>query len=480
MFIDKVTIKLASGRGGHGATGFRQEKFVAHGGPDGGDGGKGGSVWLEASNDLSTLLDFKYRSEYRADDGCRGGRNNRSGAGGDDLVIKVPLGTVVKDPNAGLIIADLTKEGQRQLVAEGGRGGRGNARFKSNKVRVPTFSEPGEAGVARELELELKMIADVGIIGFPNAGKSTLISKVSASKAKVADYAFTTIMPNLGVVRKESGDAYVMADIPGLIEGASEGQGLGHEFLRHVERTRLLIHMVDVWGLMGSNLDEFQHKNFENPLHNFIQVNYELYNYSPELAKRKQIVVLNKIEGYPEDELAKLVKEFEEHTGVIRHCEEECNDDAAIQKTQDWIASPVARNDGDNTFLGIFTISAVTGEGLTELKKFIDTVLDEIPALEQEVSVDHDYIATDHDDSEFKIVKQDQGDKSTKYLVHCGKLERHMKLINLRDADSLHHLFRISKGIGVIDAIKRLGAQEGDTLNIDGVDFEVNDALLIV
>ncbi|MDA0771653.1 MAG: GTPase ObgE [Cyanobacteria bacterium] len=448
MFIDKVTIKLASGRGGHGASSFRQEKFVANGGPDGGDGGRGASIWLEATHDLSTLLDFKFKAIYKADNGKRGGRSNKTGPSGEDYIIKVPLGTVVKDPNAELIIGDLTYEGQRLLVAEGGRGGRGNTKFKSNKTKVPNFSEPGEAGIERELELELKMIADVGIIGFPNAGKSTLISKVSSSKAKIADYAFTTIMPNLGVVRKESGDAYVMADIPGLIEGASEGHGLGHEFLRHVERTRLLIHMVDVWGLMGSNLDEFQHKNFENPLHNFIQVNYELYNYSPELAKRKQIVVLNKIEGYPEDELAKVVKDFEEQMDP-------------------------------DVCLKLFTVSAFTGQGLTELRRYIEQALEEIPKETKEVLIDYDPIATDHDDSNFQIIKQDQSDKTVKWLVHCGKLERHMKLVNLKEPDSLYHIFRVTKGLGVIDAIKSKGAKDGDSLNIDGVDFEVNDALLI-
>jgi GTPase len=459
VFLDKVSIKIASGRGGNGAKTFRQEKFVACGGPDGGDGGKGGDVYLLASTDLSTLLDFKYKSFFKAEDGDRGGRANCSGKSGDDLVIKVPLGTVVRDINAELTIADLRKDGDKVLIAQGGRGGRGNARFKSNTLRVPNFSEPGEAAIERQLELELKMIADVGIIGFPNAGKSTFISKLSAAKPKIADYAFTTITPNLGVVKKQSGDSYVMADIPGLIEGASEGKGLGHQFLKHIERTKVLIHMIDVWGLMASNIDEFSAKAHEDPLNNFIQLNYELAYYSPKLKDRKQIIVLNKIEGYPRDELNKLVQRFEEYTGL------------ELSSFQDI--------DSDSNFIALFTISAVTGEGINELRQYIDLALDKLESPFEEIELDEDTIATNHDDSNFSIIKQDQSDGSIKWQVSCGKLERLMKITDITDLDSLQHLFYTTKAIGIIEEIKSRGAEEGDLLNIDGVDFEVTDAVLL-
>lgn len=462
MFIDKVKVKIASGRGGNGAKTFRQEKFVAFGGPDGGDGGRGGSVILEATLDMSTLLDFRYQSIFQADDGKRGGKKDMSGKSGEDLIVKVPIGTVVKDIRENLIIGDLVQDGQRLLVAKGGRGGRGNARLKTNRNKAPSYCEPGEPPVERELELELKMIADVGLIGFPNAGKSTLISKVSAAKPKIADYAFTTITPNLGVVSKENGDAYVMADIPGLIEGASDGVGLGYQFLRHVERTRLLIHMVDVWGLMGSNIDQYQQQAYEDPLHNFIQVNYELDKYSKELSTRKQIVVLNKIEGYPESELEILAKRFKDQIGL------DVND-----------TSPIA--DGalpKSNFVGLFAVSAVTGEGLPELRRYIEKVLALIPKEITVVEVDEDPFAEANDDSSFTVIKEQNADGKFNWMVSCGKLERLMRVTDLEEIDSLTHLFHMTKALGVIDEIKDLGAAPGDMLNIDGVDFEINEAVL--
>ncbi len=462
MFLDQVKIKIASGRGGHGACTFRQEKFVAHGGPDGGDGGKGGSVYLLASEDLNTLLDFKYKSFFKANDGEKGAKKNRTGASGEDIVIKVPVGTIVRDVENELVIADLKDNEQKVLVADGGRGGRGNARFKSNKTRVPGFSEPGEPAIERELELELKLIADIGIIGYPNAGKSTFISKISAAKPKIADYAFTTIVPNLGVVRKEYGDSYTVADIPGLIEGASSGYGLGFQFLRHVERTRLLVHMVDVWGMMGTNIKDHEIKNSEDPLNNFIQVNYELFNYSEKLARKKQIIVLNKIEAYPEEELANLVKKFEDYTGLA------LNDFS-------WLDS--FNNDQD--MIGLFTISAVSGDGLAKLKNFIEKSLDLVPREDHEVELDEDTIASDHDDSAFSINKEIQEDGLIAWQISCGKLERVMKLVDIRDLEALNYLFKVTKGLGVIEALKASGAVEGDLINIDGVDFEITDAVLL-
>lgn len=475
MFIDKIKIKISSGQGGNGASTFRQEKFVAFGGPDGGDGGRGGSIFLEACQDMSTLLDFQYKSYFKADNGENGSRKNMFGRGGKDITIKVPVGTVIKDPQNQTIIGDLTRNGQRLLVAEGGRGGRGNARFKSNKMRVPSFSEPGEPAIERELELELKLIADVGIIGFPNAGKSTLISKLSSAKPKIADYAFTTLVPNLGVVRKRDGNSFVLADIPGLIEGASQGEGLGFQFLRHIERTRLLIHMVDVWGFMGSNVDSIKAKSCENPFSNFTQVNYELFNYSNELSKKKQIVVLNKIEGYPDAELINLIKCFEDSLGLRV---------GSFQEIENNCLST-------SSFLGLFAISTLSQEGVDSnyqripnglqiFQSFLESALDLLPREEEEIIIDEDPFATDHDDTAFDIIKEDQSDKTVKWIINCGKIERIMKLTKLDDLESLNYLFRNLKGLGIINAVKAKGAKEGDSLNLDGVDFELTEAVLML
>jgi GTPase len=473
MFIDKAKIKVQSGRGGKGACTFRQEKFVAHGGPDGGDGGRGGSIYLIADNDMSTLLDFQHRSIYKADDGSRGHRQNQTGRSADDVYIKVPVGTLVRDIERDLLIADLKRAGDKVLVAEGGRGGKGNAKFKTNTIRVPNFSEPGDPSIHRELELELKLIADVGIIGFPNAGKSTLISKVSAARPKVANYAFTTIVPNLGVVKKQHGDSFVMADIPGIIEGAGEGKGLGFDFLRHVERTKILIHVVDVWGLEGTNVEEHEMKMHADPLQNFIQVNYELFRYSPELAKKKQVIVLNKIEAYPDEDLEPIIAKFEEHTGL---------------KLADQ--SFLENGDEEDQYLGLFAISAVTGEGIKAdrtrypdgvetVKLFTEKIIDMVQFEEKDIELDEDYVATDHDDSDFTIEKVQNSPEEIVWMIHCGKLERIMKITDLRDLDSLQHLFYVVKSMGVVDQLKLKGAKEGDAMNIDGVDFEITDAVLI-
>ena len=450
MLIDKVTIKILSGRGGNGATTFRREKFIAHGGPDGGDGGRGGSIYLEASDELNTLLDFRYESIYKAQDGDKGAKKNCNGRMGKDLVIKVPCGTIVSDEAEGIVIADMTELGQKVLVAEGGRGGKGNAKFKTNKNRVPTYCEPGEPGIDRELTLELKLIADVGIIGYPNAGKSTLISKISAAKPKIADYAFTTIEPNLGMVQRQDGRAYAVADIPGLIDGASDGVGLGHDFLRHIERTRLLVHVVDAWGLTATNND---FPDNQDPIQNYIKLNLELEKYSEKLAKKPQILVLNKIEGFPEEDLNTLVENFK----TLLESRE--RDDSILQiKT-----------------LGFFQISAFTGEGTGELKDFIGDELDKLPIEENFVEVEPDPLASDHDDSFYQVDRE----RPDYWRVHCGKLERIMRITDLRERGSLAHLFRVAKDMGIFAELKRGGAEPGHTLNIDGVEFELDEATLV-
>ena len=338
QFLDKTKIKIISGKGGNGMVAWRREKYVDKGGPAGGDGGRGGDVYLVATENMSTLMDFKFKSVFRAENGENGGIKNMHGRCAKDLFIHVPVGTVVKDIKTGNIIADLVHDRQTVLVAKGGRGGRGNARFATAQKRAPQFCEPGEPSIERELELELKLIADVGLLGMPNAGKSTLISRISSAKPKIADYPFTTLVPNLGVVRKRSGDGYVVADIPGLIEGASEGVGLGHDFLRHVERCRFLVHIVDVTA--------------ENPLENFEIINNELALHSQKLADLYQIIALNKIDAIDDVRKAELKQQFSEYS-----------DD-------------------------VFMISAVTGENVDKLVDFMSIKVDEIEKPVSEIVVE--------------------------------------------------------------------------------------------
>lgn len=297
-FIDEVKIKVVAGKGGNGCVSFRREKYVPRGGPDGGDGGHGGSVVLEATERKQSLLDFRYRNVFAASSGKSGEGQNRNGRGGEDVVLEIPVGTVVKDPESGAIMADLAVSGQRWTAAAGGRGGKGNAHFTSSTLRTPRFAQEGEAGEERELKLELKLIADVGLVGLPNAGKSTLISAVSAARPKIADYPFTTLVPHLGVVQYDDAPPFVMADVPGLIEGAHTGAGLGYRFLRHIERTRLLVHMIDVSQV-----------NLEDPLLPFRQIEHELASYSTEIAAKPRIIVLHKTDLVEEKTLLDKVAE---------------------------------------------------------------------------------------------------------------------------------------------------------------------------
>ena len=301
-FVDKAKIHVKAGDGGNGCVAWRREKFVPLGGPAGGNGGKGGDVILKADSRLQTLMDFKYKIHFKAERGQHGSGSNKHGKAGEDLIIKVPVGTVVKDAETGEVIADLTKEGQEVVVAKGGKGGKGNAAFKTSTNQAPDYAEEGEKGEEKWIELELKLLADVGIIGFPNAGKSTLISVLSNARPKIADYPFTTLSPVLGVVKLDIGKSLVLADIPGLIEGASQGAGLGHEFLRHIERTKFLLHVIDI--------SDFRERE---PLEAFEIINKEMEQYSPELTKKPQIVVGNKIDILSDkEEINRLKKAFEE------------------------------------------------------------------------------------------------------------------------------------------------------------------------
>lgn len=417
MFLDKSKIKILSGRGGNGMVAWRREKYVDKGGPAGGDGGNGGDVYFIANENMSTLMDFRYQSVFKAEAGVNGRNKSQHGKCGKDLYIKVPIGTMIRDLKTGNIIADLTHHDDTVLVAKGGRGGRGNARFATSQKRAPQFCEPGEPPIERDLELELKLIADVGLLGMPNAGKSTFISVISSAKPKIANYPFTTLIPHLGVVTKPSGDGFVVADIPGLIEGASEGVGLGHEFLRHVERCRFLVHIVDL--------------TLENPMENYNKINLELKKHSQRLADLYQIVALNKIDILEEEEKEKYLKEFKS-----------------------------VSND-------VFLISAATGENVSELKHFMAQKVDEIPKPDFEIELHEDLGAYDNDDSSFEIIKPD---KNT-FVVFGGKIKRLAQVTDSRNIEQVVRLQNILTSMGVFSELKKLGIKNGDTIIVEHLEF---------
>lgn len=420
-FLDKAKIKILSGCGGNGMVAWRREKYVDKGGPAGGDGGNGGDIYFIANENMSTLMDFKHKSIFKAEGGVNGRTKSQHGRCGKDLYIKVPIGTMIKDLKTGNYIGDLVKDGDTMLVAKGGRGGRGNARFATSQKRAPQFCEPGEPSIERDLELELKLIADVGLLGMPNAGKSTFISVISSAKPKIADYAFTTLIPNLGVVQKPSGDGFVVADIPGLIEGASEGVGLGHEFLRHVERCRFLVHIVDLTQ--------------SNPMENYKKINMELQKHSDRLANLYQIVALNKIDSIEKEYVEEYLIEFKQ------------------------VASDV------------FAISAVTGENVEELKNFIAQKVDEIPKPTFEVDIKEDLDAYNNDDSSFEIAKID---KDT-YAVYGGKIKRLAGVTDARNLEQILRLQNILISMGVFDELKKLGMKDGNTVIVEHLEFTHHD-----
>lgn len=420
-FIDKAKIKVISGHGGNGVVAWRREKFVDKGGPAGGDGGRGGDIYLVADEGLSTLLDFKYKSVFKAQSGENGRIKNQYGKGGADLKIKVPAGTVVRDLKTDKIIADLIHDGQEVIIAKGGRGGRGNAKFCTPQKRAPQYCEPGEPGIERELALELKLIADVGLLGMPNAGKSTFISAISSARPKIADYPFTTLVPNLGVVRKPTGDGYVVADIPGLIEGASEGVGLGHDFLRHVERCRFLVHIVDLTQ--------------ENPMENYDKINDELAKYSDRLANLYQIVALNKIDAIDEETRENYYKQFKE------------------------VADDV------------FLISAATHENVDKLTYFMAQKVDEIEKPVSDVVVEEDTGAYDNDDSSFEVIKV----AKDAFIIMGGKLKRLASVTDDRNRQQILRLQNVMQGMGVFVELRKQGIKDGDTVVVGHLEFEFYD-----
>lgn len=423
MVIDYVKITVKAGDGGNGAMTFRREKYVANGGPDGGDGGRGGSVYFKVDNNTSTLLDFKYKKEFYAEDGKNGEGSRCTGKSGKDLYILVPKGTIIKDIEKDQIIADLSEDGQTFLVAKGGRGGRGNQHFATPTRQVPNFAETGQKGAKKNLELELKMIADVGLIGFPNVGKSTLISVVSSAKPKIANYHFTTLEPALGVVKTKSGKSFVMADIPGIIEGASDGVGLGIEFLKHVERTRLLLHVIDVTGSEG-----------RIPTEDFNRINQELKKYSKKLAGKTQIVVANKMDSLQD-------------VSLLDHLKELC----------------------DKNNLKLFEISAATNNGIEELIEYVAAKLDEIPK-EEVVQVVDEYDVSDTQDQEIVINKE-----GNTFFVSGGPIERLMSKVNVFDIESRQYMQKVLNNLGVMERLRDEGLKTGDTIDIIGYQLEYEE-----
>ena len=422
MFIDYVKITAKSGNGGNGAITFRREKYVAAGGPDGGDGGRGGSVYFTVDPDMNTLLDFRFKRKFNAEDGKNGEGGHRFGKSGEDLYIKVPAGTIVKDAETGKVVVDLSEKGQTELILPGGRGGKGNAHFATSTRQAPRFARDGEKGIEKEFILELKLLADVGLLGFPNVGKSTFISKVTSAKPKIADYHFTTLVPNLGVVKGEFGDSFVIADIPGIIEGASEGTGLGLQFLRHIERTRLLLHFLDVSGSEG-----------RNPVEDFNIINEELKKYSEKLSTRKQVIVANKIDVMQDDslyqEVEKMAKEKE---------------------------------------IEIFKISAATGEGVKELIAAISKLLKELPKEETIEASDERVVYTLKDDKEEFEVEVIDGE----YIVSGPAVERLMGRVNIQDNESMHYFQKQLASLGIEAKLKEKGIKEGDSVKILEWEFE--------
>ncbi len=422
MFKDSAKINVKAGNGGNGCVSFHREKYVAAGGPDGGDGGKGGDVIFEVDEGLNTLIDFKYKKNFKAQSGEDGGTSNCSGKNGMDLIIKVPMGTIIKDELTGVVLVDMIKQGQKCVIAKGGKGGRGNQHFATPTRQIPNFAKSGDIGEEYSLILEMKVIADVGLIGFPNVGKSTMLSMVSAAKPKIANYHFTTLVPNLGVVKIEQGKSFVIADIPGLIEGASEGVGLGHEFLRHVERTKLLVHVVDVSEIEGRNAIE-----------DFETINKELLRYNELLASRPQIVAANKMD---------------------------------IPGTEEKYASFKAEM--ENRGYKVFGISAATNKGLKELMYYVSNALSTLPdtILIDENKVE-EVVYTAKDEKPFEIHIADGV-----YVVEGNWLRKVLGSTNITNFESLQYFQRALKKKGVISALEEMGIKEGDTVRIYDTEFD--------
>ncbi len=421
MFVDIAKIHLKAGNGGNGAATFHREKYVAAGGPDGGDGGKGGSIIFVADDNLSTLADFRYKRKYAAEDGEKGGAGRCTGKSAKNLIISVPKGTLIKDAESGAVIADIS-DNEPTVIAKGGNGGWGNSHFATATRQIPRYANAGQKGEELDVVLELKLLADVGLIGFPNVGKSTLVSVVSEAKPKIANYHFTTLTPVLGVVRIDEGASFVMADIPGLIEGAGEGVGLGHEFLRHVERCRLLLHVIDISGSEG-----------RDPIEDFEKINRELAVFSEELTARPQIIVGNKCDLASEEDVARIEKHF---------------------------------TDAGYAF---FPVMAAIAEGTAELINHTASVLATLPPIKRyEPEIAREVITMDRPKQSFRIEKR--GD--IYYIEDADWVDDIMNKVDPNDYESLQYFERAMRSSGIIKALEKAGIQEGDTVSVCGVEFD--------
>lgn len=427
MFADRAKIYVRSGKGGDGHVSFRREKYVPNGGPDGGDGGKGGDVIFVVDEGLNTLTDFRHIRKYKAQDGEQGGKRNCRGKDGEDIIIKVPAGTVIKEAQSGKVIADMSGENTRQVLLKGGRGGNGNQHYATSTMQAPKYAQPGQPAQELELALELKVIADVGLVGFPNVGKSTFLSRVTNARPKIANYHFTTLNPNLGVVDLDGAKGFVIADIPGLIEGASEGVGLGHEFLRHIERTKVIIHIVDAASTEG-----------RDPVADIYAINKELENYNKEIAKRPQVIAANKIDAIYEDgaenPLDRIRKEFEPQG------------------------------------MKVFPISAVSGQGLKELLYYVSSVLDTMedkPTVfaqeyfpELECAGSNDPFTVEYDA------------EAEEYVVEGPRIEKMLGYTNLDSEKGFAFFQNFLKDTGILEQLEELGIKEGDTVRMYGLSFD--------
>lgn len=431
MFADRARIFIKSGKGGDGHVSFRRELYVPDGGPDGGNGGKGGDIIFEVDKGLNTLGDFRHNSKYIAKSGEEGGKRRCTGRDGEDLVIKVPEGTVVYDDESRKVIADMSNDNLREVILKGGRGGKGNMNYATSTMQAPQYAQPGQDAQELWVRLELKVIADVGLVGFPNVGKSTLLSRVTNARPKIANYHFTTLNPNLGVVDLDGGRGFVIADIPGLIEGASEGVGLGHEFLRHIERTKVIIHMVDAASTEG-----------RDPVADIKAINEELRAYNPELLKRPQVIAANKIDAiYTDDETENpvdVIKKAFEPEGIK-----------------------------------VYPISAVTGQGLKELlyyvRELLDSMTDEPVMFEKELDTDTLF---DNPNEAFYVEKDDKG----VYVVSGPRIDRMLGYTNLESEKGFNFFQKFLRQTGILKQLKELGVQEGDTVRVgDYLEFDYYD-----